>query len=224
MDDEFLTLSGLSEGYFMDRGSKFLSYAYPVQSESQGQLTLQQIKKDHPKARHYCTAIRLFPEGSLERVNDDGEPSGSAGKPMLGQLIKNGLFNVMVVSVRYFGGTKLGVAGLIEAYRTSVANALEAATFIKQKVYTTYKLTMEYEQLPLLINHFKRTHIPVFETNFNESAILIIGFPKSTHQNDFIETLRQYSQHDFSTLNEYLKHLHLSVEISEDRIVDPEKN
>ena len=203
----------------MDRGSKFLAYAFPVNSEPDGQVTLQKIRKDHPKARHYCTAIRLFPEGSLERVNDDGEPSGSAGKPMLGQLLKHNLYNAMIVVVRYFGGTKLGVPGLIEAYKSSAANAIEAGTFITQKVYTTYKITMEYEQLPLLINHFKRANIPVFQTDFNESAIVIIGFAKSSHQNDFIESLKQYTQRDFASLEEYSKYLQLRTEILEDRIL-----
>ena len=208
----------------MDRGSKFLAFAFPVKSEAEGLVTLQKIKKDHPKARHYCTAIRLFPEGSIERVNDDGEPSGSAGKPILGQLIKHNLYNAMVVVVRYFGGTKLGVPGLIEAYKTSAGNALESAIYLKQKVYATYKLTMEYEQLPLLINHFKRKNIPVFQTDYNESANVIIGFAKSSHQKDFTEALRQYSQRDFASMAEYLNHLHLAVEILDDRILDPELN
>lgn len=203
----------------MDRGSKFLAFAFPVKSEAEGQSTLQKIKKDHPKARHYCTAFRMFPEGSLERINDDGEPSGSAGKPMLGQLIKHNLYNAMVVVVRYFGGTKLGVPGLIEAYKSSAATAIEAGTFITQKVYTTYKITMEYEKLPLLTNHFKRSDIPIFQNEFSESAIVIIGFAKSSHQNDFMESLKQFTQRDFASLEEYSKYLQLKTEILEDRII-----
>ena len=119
----------------MDRGSKFLAYASPVANESEANLFLQKIKKDHPKARHYCSALRLNPDASLERINDDGEPSGSAGRPIMGQLIKHKLTNAMIIVVRYFGGTKLGVPGLIEAYKTSAANAINGATIVIKKSF-----------------------------------------------------------------------------------------
>jgi len=112
-----MTLKSLSEGYYMERGSKFHAYAFPVQTEDEVHSILQALKKEHPKARHFCSALRLYPDASLERSNDDGEPSGSAGRPILGQLVKHDLTNVFVVVVRYFGGTKLGIPGLIEAYQ-----------------------------------------------------------------------------------------------------------
>ena len=120
----------------MERGSKFMAYAFPVSSEEESQHYLQSIIKNHPKARHFCSAMRLFPDASLERSSDDGEPSGSAGKPILGQLVKNNLTNVYLVVVRYFGGTKLGIPGLIEAYKTSAANAIAAGVILEKTVYT----------------------------------------------------------------------------------------
>ncbi|MEO6132349.1 MAG: YigZ family protein, partial [Saprospiraceae bacterium] len=108
MPDQYLTLEGPSEGYYMDRGSKFLAFAFPAESEVAIAAILDKKRKEHPKASHFCSAFRLNAEASLERSNDDGEPSGSAGKPILGQLTKNNLTNVLIVVVRYFGGSKLG--------------------------------------------------------------------------------------------------------------------
>ena len=130
MQDHYHTLAAPATGYFMNSGSKFYAYAYPLTSETAASDVLSQLKKDHPKARHFCTAIRLHADGSLSRSADDGEPSGSAGKPILGQLIKYGLTNVFVVVVRYFGGTKLGIPGLIEAYKTSTEEALRQASIV----------------------------------------------------------------------------------------------
>ena len=93
MVDRFLTLTAPTEGYFMERGSKFLAYAFPIEAEDDTVIIIQKLKKEHPKARHFCTALRLHPDASLERSNDDGEPSGSAGRPILGQLVKNNLTN-----------------------------------------------------------------------------------------------------------------------------------
>ncbi|HUR30575.1 MAG TPA: YigZ family protein [Saprospiraceae bacterium] len=211
MVDEFLTLANSSEGYYMDRGSKFLAYAFPVSDELQASQFLQKIKKDHPKARHYCSALRLLPDGSFERVNDDGEPSGSAGKPMLGQLIKNDLTNVLVIVVRYFGGTKLGVPGLIEAYKTSTSNAIQTGSIVKKYVFTTIRLDMSYEQLPLWVNHFRQHGIPIFKEEYNEGASLFLGFKRSTHLNDLKGTFREYSQHDFAELRDYSKHLNIII-------------
>src|SRR5687768_10464063 len=138
----------------MDRGSKFLAYAFPAGSEKEANDILLKIKKDHPKARHYCFAYRLLPDASLERTDDDGEPSGSAGKPILGQLIKHRVTNAMIIVVRYFGGTKLGVSGLTEAYKTSASNAILSGQIIAKKVFAMIMIHPAYEQLPVLINHF----------------------------------------------------------------------
>ncbi|HZV71736.1 MAG TPA: YigZ family protein [Saprospiraceae bacterium] len=212
MTDQFLTLQVPSEGYYMDRGSKFLAYAFPVDSESQFTSLLQQVRKDHPKARHFCTAFRLFPDASLERSNDDGEPSGSAGKPILGQIVKKNLTNVMIVVVRYFGGTKLGVPGLIEAYKTSAANALEAGNIITRKVVSHVRLQMNYETFPHFLNYCKQAEIPVSEEIFTEKASLIISFRKSAVKEKLSATLNQFSKMDFKTLDEYAAHLEMNIE------------
>lgn len=203
----------------MERGSKFLAYAYPVETEDDVQHFLQSVKKEHPKARHYCTAFRLFPDGSLERSNDDGEPSGSAGRPILGQLIKNNLTNVCVIVVRYFGGTKLGIPGLIEAYKTSTANAINTAIIVERKVLTKILIKLSYESFPSFLNYFKQHDIPVIDELYGERASFIICLPKSTADQKLIEILHQLSQMDFQDLEQYIAYLGIEVEVVKEDII-----
>ena len=219
MTDEFLTLEGLSDGYYMDRGSKFLAFAHPVQREEEAVRFLQSIRKEHPKARHFCTAMRLFPDASLERSNDDGEPSGSAGKPILGQLISHHLTNSFIVVVRYFGGTKLGVPGLIEAYRTSASNAIMNGTIIKRKIYATVRIDLAYEQLPLFINHCRRTGVRIFDERYNETPSIILGFTKSAVVDELKKTLQQYSQMDFDIPEDYARYMKITLEFLKEDII-----
>jgi len=146
MEDKYVyyTIEKPVEAMFKDRGSKFLAYAYPVTSEKKIKEHIQQLKKEHPKAVHHCVAWRLGYDGNLFRANDDGEPSGTAGKPMLGQIDSMMLTNVLVVVVRYFGGTLLGVPGLIHAYKTVTADALQQATIIEKWIESYYQLRFEY--------------------------------------------------------------------------------
>jgi uncharacterized YigZ family protein len=219
MIDQFLTLKQFSEGYYMDRGSKFLAHAFPVESESDVTSILQRIRKEHPKARHFCTAIRLFPDASLERSNDDGEPSGSAGKPILGQLVKHNITNVMIVVVRYFGGTKLGVPGLIEAYKTSAANAIESGVIVQRHVFSQVRIKMSYETYPHFLNYCKQTGIPVTEESFGEKASLILSFSKTVIEENLLNSLHQYSKMDFKTLEEYIQHLAITIEFLQGDVI-----
>ena len=203
----------------MERGSKFLAYACPVETEDAAQHFLQTIKKEHPKARHYCTGLRLFPDGSLERSNDDGEPSGSAGRPILGQLIKNNLTNTCVVVVRYFGGTKLGIPGLIEAYKTSTANALSSATMIQRNLLTKVMIKLSYESFPSFLNYFKQHAIPVIGEAFGELASFIICLPKSTSKERLMEILHHLSQMDFEDLERYTSHLGIEVDVLNEDVI-----
>jgi len=122
--DLYTTISTPTTGEFKDRGSKFLAYTYAVYSTDDIKNRLEEVRKLHPKARHHCFSWRLGTDGTQHRANDDGEPSGTAGRPMLGQIDSFGLTNVLVVVVRYFGGTKLGVSGLINAYKRATIDAL----------------------------------------------------------------------------------------------------
>ena len=219
MIDQFLTIQSPAEGYYMDRGSKFHAYAFPIENEAEAVTHLQRIKKEHPKARHFCTAIRLFPDATLERSSDDGEPSGSAGKPILGQLVKNNLTNVLVIVVRYFGGTKLGVPGLIEAYKTSAANAIQTGNIIERKVFSKVRLSMSYELFPLFLNFCKQSNIPILEEVYKDNASFILCFGKSTIESELKNSLRQYSKMDFDHLDDYLNHLEMTAEFLLDEII-----
>ena len=212
MTDTFFTLKGKSEGYYMEKGSKFHAYASPVLNEADGMQFLQSLKREHPKARHHCYALRMHPDASLERANDDGEPSGSAGKPILGQMVKLNLTNVMVVVVRYFGGTQLGIPGLIEAYKTSTAEALEKGTIIRKTVLTKVKLNMAYENHPRFLNYCKTAGIPVLYEEFGETASMTIAFQKSSSGDQLMACLREFSQLDFDTIEEYAGELGFKIE------------
>jgi uncharacterized YigZ family protein len=129
---------------FRDRGSKFFGYAFPIEDQSDCKQYLQQLKKQHPKASHFCLAWRLGPEGETSKSSDAGEPSGSAGKPIEGQILSREVTNVLVVVVRYFGGSLLGVPGLIHAYKTAAAMALDQAGKVEKKVELAVTIQFNY--------------------------------------------------------------------------------
>jgi uncharacterized YigZ family protein len=129
---------------FTDRGSKFIGMAFPISSVNDFKVALNEVKKLHPKASHYCFAYRLGMDGSTYRVSDAGEPSGSAGRPILGQIDSKGLTNVVVVVVRYFGGTLLGVPGLINAYKNATSMALQLTPIVKKPILTLFELQFDY--------------------------------------------------------------------------------
>src|SRR3984957_1241715 len=132
--DFYYTIEKRATAEFKDRGSRFVAYVCPIKSVEEVKLRLSEIKKEHHKATHHCFAYRCGPDGSTFRVSDDGEPSGSAGRPILGQLDSKGLVNVLVVVVRYFGGTLLGVPGLINAYGSAPALALKMTPLVQRRV------------------------------------------------------------------------------------------
>lgn len=156
IEDIFHTISGPSEGFFKDKGSKFYARAFPVKTQADIQTNLDKVKKNHPKARHACYAWRLGVDGNHYRTNDDGEPSGTAGRPILGQIDSFGLTDVFVVVIRYFGGTLLGTSGLIQAYRESAADALKNAFKIEQYISDHISLSFEYSQMSDVMNVMKK--------------------------------------------------------------------
>lgn len=142
--DSYRTVKYKSEGLYKDKGSKFISYVFPVKNEEEIKLFLDELRKKHYDARHHCYAWSLGPARDAYRINDDGEPSGTAGKPIYGQILSHDITNVLIVVVRYFGGTKLGVRGLINAYKAAAADALQNNTIIEMLIREVYELTFEY--------------------------------------------------------------------------------
>lgn len=147
LDDSYLTLKSESTGEFRDRGSRFIGYAFPVMHEIDFRERLQCLRKEHSRAVHHCSAFRLGADGSLFRSSDDREPSGTAGKPILGALLSKEITNAGIIVVRYFGGTLLGVPGLIHAYRAAALEALNAATIVKAFVEAKMQIQFQYDLL-----------------------------------------------------------------------------
>ena len=186
--DTYKTIALTSIGEFKDKGSKFIAYAIPLDChaiarndnlEADFPLFLEKIKKEHPKARHYCYAWRVGMDGNSYRANDDGEPSGTAGRPILGQIDSFGLTNVGVVVVRYFGGTLLGTSGLIAAYKESTAEAFRQAEIVDKIIEDIFEIKFEYDKMPDVMNALKRLNIKVLSQEFNESGIINIGIRQS---------------------------------------------
>jgi uncharacterized YigZ family protein len=168
--DSYLTLAEPSYGEFRDRGSKFLAYTWPVSDVEDVANYLAQLRQEHPKARHHCYAYRLGLDQNNFRANDDGEPGNSAGRPILGQIDSAGLTNTLAVVVRYFGGTKLGVPGLINAYKTSTAAALERAKIIERHLQQYYQLHFSYTNMNTLMQAIHTLGYHLHEQDFSNTA------------------------------------------------------
>ncbi len=178
--DSFHTIAAPANGEFKDRGSKFLAHAYPAGTEEEAMGFVEALRKEHFKARHHCFAWRLGLDGLRFRANDDGEPSGTAGRPILGQIDAAGLTDVVVVVVRYFGGTLLGASGLIQAYRESAAEALRQARVVEKIVQDNFQIAVDYGLMPELMNAIKKLDLDISRQDFNDTgAEMEIGIRKS---------------------------------------------
>jgi uncharacterized YigZ family protein len=175
----YYTIEQPSMAEFKDRGSKFIAYAYPASNIDACKKILAQLKKEHGKAVHHCLAYRLGVDGSTFRVSDDGEPAGSAGRPILGQIDSKELTNVFVVVVRYFGGTLLGIPGLINAYKTATALALQLSPIIKKPIEIPYELNFDYHQMNEVMLLVKHYNCSVVEQTAQLFIQLHIGIPKN---------------------------------------------
>jgi uncharacterized YigZ family protein len=177
--DSYKTLEKASFGEFKDRGSKFLAYAFPVESEEDCLLHLEAIRKEHFKCNHHCYAWRIGLDGNRFRANDDGEPSGTAGRPILGQIDSFGLTNVFVVVARYFGGTLLGASGLINAYREGAAEALRNGHIIEKIIKDRFLLDFDYALMPDVMNAIKKADLEILEQNYGDRGNIQVGMRKS---------------------------------------------
>lgn len=165
--DTYLTITQTSEGIFRNKGSKFIAYAYPIKSENEVKELVAQLRSEHNKARHFCWALRLTPDRNVHKFNDDGEPSGTAGRPILNALLSADVTNILVVVVRYFGGTLLGVPGLINAYKTATVEALNAAQIVNKTVNDVYELEFDYLMMNDVMRVIKEEQLNVLSQNFD---------------------------------------------------------
>ncbi len=179
MLDTYKTIEKESTGYFKDKGSKFHSYAFPLSNEDDVKEIVTKLKKEHHSARHHCYAWRLGTEDIRFRANDDGEPSSTAGKPILGQLQSFEVTNILLVVVRYFGGTLLGVSGLINAYRTAATEALNNAEIFEKIIERNYKVSFTYNELNEVMQLLKQENYNIVSTDFQETCSLVFSVRKS---------------------------------------------
>lgn len=168
--DTYKSIFAPSEGLFKDRGSRFIARAYPVETEEEIKDIIASLKKEYHDARHHCYAYRLGLLGEKYRANDDGEPSGSAGRPILGQIDSVGLSDVLVVVVRYFGGIKLGVPGLIRAYKASAADALSSAVEVEKVAGNWYRAVFSYELMQDFMKVAKDLALPQRAQDFGSGC------------------------------------------------------
>jgi len=169
-NDSFFTIENKAEGVFRDRGSKFIGLAFPVTTENEIKNILSELKKEHPSANHFCYAYLLGADKQNFRANDDGEPSGSAGKPILGQLQSKDLTNVLLVVVRYFGGTLLGVLGLINAYKQASIEALQFAQIIEKHIQYNYHTFFSFERMNDVMRLLKENEAKIINQEFTETC------------------------------------------------------
>jgi uncharacterized YigZ family protein len=172
--DSYLTVKQPAQGLFKDKGSKFIGYIFPLESAEDVKGILAQLKAEHPKARHICWALRISTDRSVFRVNDDGEPSGTAGKPILNTLLSANLTQVCVAVVRYFGGTLLGVPGLIHAYKEASLEAIKAAEIIEKTIKDRYQVHVPYTQLNAVMKILKDENITIIAQELDNQCSLII--------------------------------------------------
>ncbi len=180
--DSYLTIAAPAEAVYKERSSKFLAYAYPVTSEGQIKEILDSLRKQYYDATHHCYAWRLGAYAELFRSNDDGEPSGTAGKPILGQLLSHELTDCLIVVVRYFGGTKLGVSGLIQAYRESAQEAIAASEIVEKTVDTTVRVEFSYVSMNDIMRIVKEEAPHIEEQIFDNLCSMTLSIRQSRAQ------------------------------------------
>jgi uncharacterized YigZ family protein len=178
-DDTYRTIDKPCEGIFRDRGSKFIAFAFPVISDADLKNILAGLKSEHPKANHYCWAMRLGIDRSVFRINDDGEPSGTAGRPILNALLSKDLTNLIVVVVRYFGGTLLGVPGLINAYKSATEEALKQAVIIEKTVDDIYTIEFDYLLMNDVMRIIKDDNLIIINQNFDNACSIQVSIRKT---------------------------------------------
>ena len=194
-DDSYKTIKQVAEGYYTEKRSRFISYAIPVRTVEEVKEQLDKYRKQYYDARHVCWAYMLGPERLTFRANDDGEPSSTAGKPILGQINSNGLTDILIVVIRYFGGIELGTSGLIVAYRTAAAEAIAAAEIIEKTVDETVAFLFEYPFMNDVMRIVKEEEPEILEQSYDMDCRMTLRIrksmmPKLKARLEKVETLR----------------------------------
>jgi len=180
--DSYITIKSSSEGIYKEKGSRFMAFAFPVSNQEEIKPIIDKIRKEHHEARHHCYAYMIGPERMTWRVNDDGEPSGTAGRPILGQINSFGLTNILIVVSRYFGGTLLGVSGLINAYRSASADAIKNGEIIECTMQEFYEITYQYISMNAVMTILKEEDIAQSDQSFDLECRIKLNFRASAKE------------------------------------------
>ncbi len=179
MEDTYRTITSQSEGLYKEKGSKFIAFAFPVQTEEQIKDYITLLKDEYFDARHHCYAYILGAQKDKFRMNDDGEPSSTAGKPIYGQILSNDLTDILIVVIRYFGGTKLGVPGLINAYKTAAADAIANAEIVERTVNRIFTIQYDYIEMNSVMKVIKECNPDVLERRFENLCTMVLSIRES---------------------------------------------
>ena len=198
--DTYKTINPASEGLYKEKGSKFIAYTYPVTNEEEIKEYIAHLKKEYYDARHHCYAYMLGADKSEYRANDDGEPSSTAGKPILGQILSNDITNILIVVIRYFGGTKLGVSGLIHAYKTAAADAIANTEIIEKTVNDIYDVNFDYLVMNDVMKIIKEDQPEQLGQDFNLTCRITL----SIRQSEVDKIIEKFSKID-SVKTEFVK-------------------
>lgn len=190
MSDSYLTIAKPSEGIYKEKGSKFIAFAYPIFNEDDFKNYLAELKKDYHDARHHCYAFKLGLTENEYRYSDDGEPNNSAGKPIYGQILSNNITNVAIVVVRYFGGTKLGVGGLITAYKEAAADAIKNGKIVSKTINNYYRITFDYPAMSDVMNFIKQHQLGVTQQVFENNCLIEFNI-RTTEAEHMIHELKK---------------------------------
>lgn len=188
LPDNYLSIASPTEGLYKDNGSRFLSFAYPCKDAESAEEIVKGLRKEYYDATHHCYAYRIGLKGDVWRANDDGEPSSTAGRPILGEILSRNLSDILVVVVRYFGGVKLGVPGLIRAYKAATAEALEKAEVITRTATSPMKIVFPYHQTDKVLKELRKRDIEESDKKFEEECSLTAHVPLSMTES-LMETL-----------------------------------
>lgn len=198
--DSYKTIKNISEGIYKEKGSKFITYAFPVICEEDIKIEIDKLKKEYYDARHHCYAYMLGADKKTFRANDDGEPSSTAGKPILGQILSTELTNILIVVIRYFGGTKLGVSGLIRAYKTAALDAISNAEIIEKTVNDIYDIHFDYLVMNDVMRIIKEEEPLQIDQDFNLTCRITL----SIRQSEVEKIIERFSKID-SVKSEHIR-------------------
>jgi uncharacterized YigZ family protein len=189
--NSFKTISEVKDVLVKEKSSKFIGYGFYVSNEAQVKEKLEQLRNIHSKANHHCYAYRLGLDKYNFRANDDGEPTGTAGKPILGQIDSNSLTNCLIIVVRYFGGIKLGVSGLIDAYKETAKQTIESATIIEYAIMVKFKINCNYSTLDLVYRTISKNSAQILEQKIENESSFIVKLEKEKEK-EFIKNLKEF--------------------------------